>query len=183
MVDAPGNDYWQRWLSFVTEVLVKRSLISPDDVSLFKVTDSVDAAVAEVLGFYRVYHSMRYVRGDLVLRLQRPLSEATLERLRGEFRDIVKAGTLEQTNALPEEANEPDLAKMPRLKNQLALQQILGVIRSQPAAVFGDADGHDLVFIFIDGLQNRRGREQRNLVLSTAPAEKNADPKLFHVCL
>ena len=33
-----------------------------------------------MLNFYRVYHSMRYVRGDLVLRLQRRLSERLLER-------------------------------------------------------------------------------------------------------
>ena len=41
---------------------------------------------------------------------------ATLGGLRSEFRDIVREGTLEQTNALPEEANEPHLAQMPRLK-------------------------------------------------------------------
>src|SRR5205085_483962 len=74
MVDEPGGDYWKRWRQYVDEVLVARRLISPSDLALFKVTDSVDAAVDEVLGFYRVYHSMRYVGGNLVLRLKRPLA-------------------------------------------------------------------------------------------------------------
>src|SRR6516165_2927035 len=45
MVDEPGGDYWKHWLQFVETVLLKRGLISPDDMALFKVTDSVDAAV------------------------------------------------------------------------------------------------------------------------------------------
>jgi hypothetical protein len=71
--------------------------------------------VAEVTGFYRVYHSMRYVKGDLVLRLQRPLPQPLLERIRQEFADMVLAGTFEQTSALPAEANDAHLASLPRL--------------------------------------------------------------------
>jgi tRNA-dihydrouridine synthase len=41
-------------------------------------------------------------------------------------------------------------AQVARLEHQLALQQVLGVIRSQPATVFRDADGHDLVPVFVD---------------------------------
>jgi uncharacterized protein (TIGR00730 family) len=116
MVDEPGGDYWLRWLDFVDKVLVARKLISPADLALFKVTDSVDVAVAEVLNFYRVYHSMRYVKSELVLRLQHPLGEAVLERIRREFEDILQGGTFEQSGALPAEANDPHLAALPRLK-------------------------------------------------------------------
>src|SRR5438270_10007738 len=59
MVDEPGGDYWTRWLDFVKEVLLARQMISPNDLALYKVTDSAEEAVAEVTGFYRVYHSMR----------------------------------------------------------------------------------------------------------------------------
>jgi uncharacterized protein (TIGR00730 family) len=116
MVDEPGGDYWVRWRQYVSEVLLPRQLISPADLALFKVTDSVDEAVAEVLTFYRVYHSMRYVSGDLVLRLQRRLSDATLERVRTEFADVVVAGTFEQVEALPAEANDTHAAGLPRLR-------------------------------------------------------------------
>ncbi len=115
LVDEPGGDYWAHWRRFVEDVLVGRGYISATDLNLFKVTDSVDTAVQEVLNFYRVYHSMRYVRGDLVLRLQRPLSEALVQRIGGEFQDIVRAGTFTQSAALPAEANDPHLAHLPRL--------------------------------------------------------------------
>jgi uncharacterized protein (TIGR00730 family) len=140
MLDVPGSDYWAHFLRFTRDVLLARGLISEFDLHLFKVTSSVDEAIAEVLNFYRVYHSMRYVRGDLLLRLQKPLSEPTLDRLRGEFKDVVKEGTLEQTNALPEEANEPLLAKMPRLKFRFdrhrlgRLRQLIDAINAAPLA-------------------------------------------------
>src|SRR5262245_47263979 len=115
MVDEPGGDYWKRWLDFVENVLVARRLISPQDLALFKVTDSVDEAASEVLDFYRVYHSMRYVRQDLVLRLPKSLSPALLTRIRDEVADIIRVGTFEQTGALPAEATDPHLAHLPRL--------------------------------------------------------------------
>jgi uncharacterized protein (TIGR00730 family) len=116
MVDEPGGDYWKQWLHFVENVLLKRGMISPPDMALFKVTDSVDEAIAEMLNFYRVYHSMRYVGPELVLRLKRQLSEATLESIRKEFADIVVSGTFEQSAALPQEANDPHVADLPRLR-------------------------------------------------------------------
>jgi uncharacterized protein (TIGR00730 family) len=128
MLDAPGGDYWRRWLDFVEGVLLARRLISPADLALFKVTDSVEEALAEVTNFYRVYHSMRYVSGDLILRLQRPLPEALLARVREEFADILKAGTFEQTTALPAEANDPHVAALPRLRFRFD-QKNLGRLR------------------------------------------------------
>jgi uncharacterized protein (TIGR00730 family) len=115
MVDEPGGDYWKRWLHYIEDVLVKRELISPTDMALFKVTDSVDVAVKEVLDFYKVYHSMRYVRGDLVFRLLKPLSDAGLKNIRNAFKDILFSGTFEQTQALPAESTDPHLAHLPRL--------------------------------------------------------------------
>jgi uncharacterized protein (TIGR00730 family) len=116
MVDEPGGNYWASWREYISDELLERQLISPADMSLFKVTDSMDEAVAEVFNFYRVYHSMRYVHGDLLLRLQHKLSDAMMERLRDEFADILVAGTFEQTEALPEEANDTHIATLPRLR-------------------------------------------------------------------
>jgi uncharacterized protein (TIGR00730 family) len=116
MLDEPGGDYWRRWQQYVEDVLLERGMISPTDLALYRIAETPEEAVEEVLRFYRVYHSMRYVGGDLVLRIQRPLTEAVLECLRREFADIIEAGTIEQTSALPAEANETHLAALPRLR-------------------------------------------------------------------
>jgi uncharacterized protein (TIGR00730 family) len=116
MVDEPGGDYWRPWQRYIEDVMLARHLISPADLALYKITDKVTEAVEEIRTFYSVYHSMRYVGGDLVLRLQHSLSEATLEEIRTSFADILVAGTFEQTGALPAEANDVLLAALPRLR-------------------------------------------------------------------
>ena len=42
MVDEAGGNYWLRWREYIENELLGRELISPEDMSLFKVTDSVD---------------------------------------------------------------------------------------------------------------------------------------------
>jgi len=116
MVDEPGGDYWKLWQRFIADCLLARGYISSHDSSLFRVTDSVDEAIREVTGFYRIYHSMRYVRRELVLRLRSRLSDHLLEQIKWEFEDILAGGKFEQVEALPEEANEPELLGLPRLK-------------------------------------------------------------------
>jgi hypothetical protein len=134
LVDEPGGTYWKRWQAFVKEDLLDRGYISPADLSLYLVTDSVEAAANEVANFYRVYHSMRYVRGDLVLRLQKRLADVLVARLNEEFADLSAGGTFQQTDMLPQEANEPALAELPRLKFRFdrhrhgRLRQLIDVI-------------------------------------------------------
>ncbi len=70
LLDEPGGTYWQGFVNFVDEHLLGGSMISPQDKSLYSVTDRVDDAVEELTHFYRNYHSMRFVREQLVFRLQ-----------------------------------------------------------------------------------------------------------------
>jgi uncharacterized protein (TIGR00730 family) len=115
-IDHPGGDYWRDWDRYIHKQMLDRKMISPADTSLYKVTESVEEAVAEVRDFYRIYHSLRYVRGDLLLRLKRPPSPALLERIRREFSDILAGGTFEVTGADPTEANESHIQTLPRLR-------------------------------------------------------------------
>jgi len=116
MLSPPEDDYWEHFRHVFEKVLLSRRLISEFDLALFKITHSVDEAVQEIIGFYRVYHSMRYVRNDLVLRLNHRISDELLERLRVEFADIVATGTIEQTDALPAETGDVHVADKPRLR-------------------------------------------------------------------
>ena len=77
-LDAPGGRFWHDWLAYIRTNLLDGGMISPEDMSLFRVTDSVEDTVADILGFYRVFHSMEYLPNRLVLRLQQPLAEARL---------------------------------------------------------------------------------------------------------
>ncbi|MBI1248413.1 TIGR00730 family Rossman fold protein [bacterium] len=114
LLDAPGGTYWQKLDAFIRDPLHADALISPEDFALYKVTDQVDEAVREVEQFYKVYHSMRYVRKQLVIRTKEPVSSQLLAEIQREFQDILSEGEFEVRDALPQE-DEPALAEMSRL--------------------------------------------------------------------
>ncbi len=114
-LEAPGTAYWEHWVKFLKEQLLPRGLISESDLYLFKVFDHEEAAVREIQQFYRNYHSLRYVDGKLVIRIQCPLTQEALERIREEFHDLLIDGTITQQGSLQEEEDEPDLRHLPRL--------------------------------------------------------------------
>ena len=116
LIDHPGGGYWKSWLAFVEEHLLLRGLISPSDLSLFHIAANTEDAVREVLQFYKVYHSMRFVRERLVLRLQRDISDELLERLNRDFSDILTSGKIERVEPHAHEADEPVTLDLPRLR-------------------------------------------------------------------
>ncbi|MBN1490110.1 MAG: LOG family protein [Phycisphaerae bacterium] len=106
LIDAPNGTYWQHWRTYVVAELLRTGMISPEDMNLFRVTDDVDAAVYEVTHFYSRYHSMRFVKNLLVLRLESPLSETAIEQLNDTFGDLLASGRFEQQpGPLPDENN------------------------------------------------------------------------------
>ncbi|HVM96727.1 MAG TPA: LOG family protein, partial [Candidatus Acidoferrales bacterium] len=68
-LDRPRGTFWKTFQRFVEDHMLRRGLIDKDDFALFKVTESIDHAVAEISNFYRVFHSIRYVRDLLVVRV------------------------------------------------------------------------------------------------------------------
>jgi uncharacterized protein (TIGR00730 family) len=116
LVDEPGGTYWSKWVRFFEEELLTEGYIDPADLALFERVDSVDAAVERIIRFYRRYHSMRYVGEQLVLRLTGALPPATIQGLQARFADILKpGGSIQPSGPLPEEADDPELALLPRL--------------------------------------------------------------------
>lgn len=115
LLDEPGGDYWKMFDEFIRSRLLGRGMIGEEDLSLYRLTDRVEDAVEEMLRFYSVYHSMRYVRKNLVFRLQRPLDEATLDAINTDFADILVKGKFTVSDALTEERHETELAELPRL--------------------------------------------------------------------
>jgi hypothetical protein len=114
-VDRPGGSYWKTWFRFLDEHLLRLGLVSPDDFSLFKLCNSVDEAIEEIVQFYKNYHSYRWVGQRLVIRVQKRLSVAAIEAINAAFGDLLNGNQLAQGTSLPEESNEPELGDLPRL--------------------------------------------------------------------
>ena len=115
LLDREGGTYWKTWFQFVQDHLFRLGLISEGDFNLFKMTTDMDEAVEEVIGFYRNYHSYRYVHKTLVMRLQHPVTDEMLTRLNRDFSDLLDEGEFAACDALPEERDEVHLKDMPRL--------------------------------------------------------------------
>jgi hypothetical protein len=135
MLDAPGGTYWQHWRTYVMAELLRTEMIDPEDMSLFKITDNVDAAIEEILGFYRRFHSSRYVRDTLVLRLTESLSAGKIEQLNNKFADLLISGKIEQSSS-PIAGEADEHPRLPRLvlnfdrKRHGRLRQMINAINA-----------------------------------------------------
>ena len=115
MMETPGGTYWQGWLRFLEEEAIASGWVSPEDTALFKVATTVEEATDEILGFYRNYHSCRWVGDLLVLRVQTAPSRQELAELNRRFADIVTRGTIRVASAFPPERSSNDHPELPRL--------------------------------------------------------------------
>jgi hypothetical protein len=116
LVDEPGGKYWEKWLEFLQKQLLSRNLISPQDMDVFEKVHSIEEAVDRISRFYRVYHSLRYVGEQLVIRLTVQLGEKKVQDIKSQFSDMLTpGGDLFLSRPLQEEADEPEIAHLHRL--------------------------------------------------------------------
>ena len=94
MIDKPGGTYWSHWDRYVRNELLSGKMISEEDLSLYRITTSIQEAMREINDFYRIYHSQRYVRGQLVMRLNHLPKPEFITRLNDEFSDILISGKI-----------------------------------------------------------------------------------------
>lgn len=116
LLDRPRGTYWKTWQRYVEDQLLRRRLISPEDLHLYLVTDDVDRAVQEITRFYRVYHSSRFVGDLLVIRTTMPVPDALLAELNREFASIIQGGgAIESCPPFAVERDDPATLHLPRL--------------------------------------------------------------------
>lgn len=115
MLDPPGADYWSTWDRTIREHLLRNKLISPDDLHLYECTDDVDHAVRIVTRFYRNYHSMRFVKDKLVIRLKHTPSESAMQALNEDFADIMVGEKIHACDPFPEEREDSQYLDLPRI--------------------------------------------------------------------
>jgi hypothetical protein len=114
MDDQKG--YWESFLNFIKDSLLMNGFISGEDFSLFTITKSEQEALQVINTFYSVYHSLRFIRRRLVIRLQKALSDDQIATLTKEFPGLILEGDqIHSCTAFPEENDEPDLAHLPRI--------------------------------------------------------------------
>jgi uncharacterized protein (TIGR00730 family) len=116
LMDLPGEAYWKAWERFVREAMLSRRYIAGTEFSFFKIMDNIDTAIGEIKSFYRNFHSYRFVRHDLVIRLNHSPPPALIDTLNQNFTDILKGGKIQQTEPLAEEADDPRALHLPRLR-------------------------------------------------------------------
>jgi len=114
LLQGDGQTYWDQFLAFVNEGLLSRGWISQDDLSLIKLCRTSQEAADHIETFYRVYHSSRYVRDDMVIRLKKRLKESEVAELNKRFASLIKPGGLPLTQRGPLEV-EDDHLTLPRL--------------------------------------------------------------------
>jgi hypothetical protein len=115
LLDVPQGTYWKGWKRFVEEEVASRGLVEADDLSLYKIAADVEEAARELLGFFRNYHSVRWVGDLLVVRLRKLPTRAQLSELNDCFGDIVVSGTIRPTKPLAPERSSDDHLELPRL--------------------------------------------------------------------
>jgi uncharacterized protein (TIGR00730 family) len=120
LITPPGDDYWHHWHDYLQQHVADRGFIDHEDRQIYTITDDIEQAHQEIANFYRIYHSIRYVRDPrepdprhenprdrLVIRLQRPIPDETVQKLNDRYRDILLSGEITKTTFVPEEAGDP----------------------------------------------------------------------------
>jgi uncharacterized protein (TIGR00730 family) len=116
LIDEPDGTYWTGLIQFMKEALLRRDYISASDFHFIESVRSAEEAVDCILRFYRRFHSQRYVDNKLVIRLTSSLSHDTVKELNELYADILTpGGSICTSGPLPAEAEEPELAGLPRL--------------------------------------------------------------------
>jgi uncharacterized protein (TIGR00730 family) len=128
MVEVPGSTYWRDWDHYVRTCLLDEGLISPADLDLYTIVDTVEDAVQHCVDFYRNFHSIRYIEGKLVVRIQHRPSPQLIAQLNHDFSDIVVSGLIETCEPHRYERDEPDVLSLHRLRMHFD-QKHLGRLR------------------------------------------------------
>lgn len=117
LCEGAGENYWEQFDQAMRAMLLARGWISPEDLNLYTLCKTPAEARDVILKFYRNYHSSRYVRDDLVVRLRKPIHQKDVDRLAQEFAVLIRPaddGSRRMSLRGPYEVEEDHL-DLPRL--------------------------------------------------------------------
>jgi len=112
LIEHPGGSYWTNFDAFLRDDLLANGMINEEDRGLYRIFSDPAEAAEHVTHFYRNYHSSRYVRDDLVIRVKHKLRDADVAALNEEFGVIVKRGEIHQRGPYDVEDDHRDLHRV-----------------------------------------------------------------------
>lgn len=115
-LDAVGSTYWKDFFHFLKHQLLRQGMIHEEDLDLMYATHDPGEAAAYIADFYKRYHSMRFIRDLLVIRIEKPLNEKQMDELNHEFKHMLKKEKITQSlKPFEEERNAPYTFHLARL--------------------------------------------------------------------
>lgn len=115
LLDHKDSNYWDRWMDFISSVVIEQGFADKADLSLVYRARSAQQAVDQIRNYYKVFHSLRYI-GDLtMLRLTKALPSGLVKELNTEFQDIIVKGSLQSALPHKQELQDNEYPKLPRL--------------------------------------------------------------------
>jgi uncharacterized protein (TIGR00730 family) len=115
LMEPKGSAYWEAWKRYVIDHLLKNGFIEKEDLNLFRIAKTTDEAVKYIDNFYRVYHSIRYVSGLTVMRLNKDISPKTLKLINQEYKDILTSGEIKRSPPTNKEIQEKEYLNLHRI--------------------------------------------------------------------
>jgi uncharacterized protein (TIGR00730 family) len=114
MLEEPGGTYWREWDKFIRGELGRAELINPEDTALYFITNDAQEGADHIARFYRNYHSCRYQRDELFLRVQHAPTAPELADLNARFGEICSTGKIEvrQTQTIDEDTLVPQYPRV-----------------------------------------------------------------------
>jgi uncharacterized protein (TIGR00730 family) len=136
LLDEPDDPFWEGVDTFVRAQLIERGLVSPNDLTLYTITNSCDEAVETIDRFYSNYHSLRFVGDRLVLRLKQGPDDLQLDALNEQFGHLIESGSIERSEPSKAERRDEDLITYDRISLRFAkrgyaeLISMIGVVNT-----------------------------------------------------
>ncbi len=115
-IDTPGNSFWKPLLNYIGKTMEKNGYISPDDHKLYSHCTSVSEALGIIDTFYKNFHSIRFYKKELLVRLHRAPTLKQLQKINKKFGHLSADSVWTVAPAQVHEQNEPHITHLARLR-------------------------------------------------------------------
>jgi uncharacterized protein (TIGR00730 family) len=116
LMEPQESTFWKDCQKFIKKQLADGGYISTEDANLYTVASTVDEGVKYIETFYRVYHSLRFDEKWTIIRLNKEISDTTLQTLNRKFKDIIIEGVVERAQPSEHEILNAEFMLLPRIR-------------------------------------------------------------------